>query len=37
MFDALLSQLETELRAAIGICATGLVMKARAQLEGEHR
>jgi sRNA-binding protein len=36
MFDALLSQLEMDLRAALGICVSGLVKKARAQLEGAH-
>jgi hypothetical protein len=36
MFDAMLSQLETDLRAALGICVTGLVATARARLEGAH-
>jgi hypothetical protein len=34
MFDALLSQLETDLRAAFGACVTGLVATARTHLEG---
>jgi hypothetical protein len=36
MFDALLSQLETDLRAALGTCITGLVATARTHLEGAH-
>jgi hypothetical protein len=36
MFDALFSQLETDLRAALGTCITGLVSMARAQLERAH-
>jgi hypothetical protein len=36
MFDALLSQLETDLRAALGTCVTGLVSTARARFEGAH-
>jgi hypothetical protein len=36
MFDALLSQLETDLRAALGTCITELVSTARARLEGAH-
>jgi hypothetical protein len=36
MFDALLSQLETDLRAALGTCITGLVSTARARLEGSQ-
>jgi hypothetical protein len=36
MFDALLSQLETNLRAALGTCVVGLVATARARLEGAH-
>jgi hypothetical protein len=36
MFDALLHQLETDLRAALGICVTGLVATARTRLEGAH-
>jgi hypothetical protein len=36
MFDALLHQLETDLRAALGTCVTGLVATARARLEGAH-
>jgi hypothetical protein len=32
----MLSQLETDLRAALGICVTGLVATARARLEGAH-
>jgi hypothetical protein len=36
MLDALLSQLETDLRATLGTCVTELVMKARVQLEGAH-
>jgi hypothetical protein len=33
MFDALLTQLETDLRSALGTCVTGLVATARARLE----
>jgi hypothetical protein len=36
MFDAMLSQLETDLRVALGSCVTGLVKTARARLEGAH-
>jgi hypothetical protein len=36
MFDALLSQLETDLRAALGSCVTELVITARAQLKDAH-
>jgi hypothetical protein len=36
MFDTMLSQLETDLRAALGTCVVGLVATARAQLEGAH-
>jgi hypothetical protein len=36
MFDALLSQLETDLRDALGACVTGLVATARERLEGAH-
>jgi L-rhamnose isomerase len=36
MFDALLSQLETELHAALGTCVNGLVATARERLEGAH-
>jgi hypothetical protein len=36
MFDALLSNLEADLRAAFGTCITGLVATARARLEGAH-
>jgi hypothetical protein len=36
MFDALLSQLETDLRAALGTCVAGLVATARTRLEGAH-
>jgi hypothetical protein len=36
MFDALLSQLETDVHAALGICVTGLVATARARLESAH-
>jgi hypothetical protein len=34
MFDALLSQLETDLRTALGACVTELVTTARTRLEG---
>jgi hypothetical protein len=34
MFDALLSQLETDLRTALGACVTELVATARTRLEG---
>jgi hypothetical protein len=33
MFDAMLSQLETDMRAALGSCVTELVATARAQLK----
>jgi hypothetical protein len=36
MFDTLLDQLETDLRAALGTCVTRLVAIARARLEGAH-
>jgi hypothetical protein len=36
MFDALLNQLETNLRAALGTYVTGLVATARRHLEGAH-
>ena len=36
MFDALLSQLETDLRAALGTCVIVLVATARARLEDAH-
>jgi hypothetical protein len=36
MFDALLSQLERDLRAALGTCVAGLVATARERLEGAH-
>jgi hypothetical protein len=36
MFDDLLSQLETDLRTALGTCVTGLVATARTRLEGAH-
>jgi hypothetical protein len=36
MFDAMLSQLETDLRTALGTCVTGLVATARVQLEQAH-
>jgi hypothetical protein len=36
MFDALLDQLEMDLRAALGTCVTGLVATARARLESAH-
>jgi hypothetical protein len=36
MFDSLLSQLETDLRAALGTCITGLVATARTRLEHAH-
>jgi hypothetical protein len=36
MFDTLLSKLETDLRAALGTCVTGLVATARTQLESAH-
>jgi hypothetical protein len=36
MFYAMLSQLETDLRTALGTCVTGLVATARARLEGTH-
>jgi hypothetical protein len=34
MFEILLNQLETDLRAAIGTCVTELVATARTRLEG---
>jgi hypothetical protein len=37
MFDAMLSQLETDLHAALGTCVIGLVATTRARLEGAHR
>jgi hypothetical protein len=36
MFDALLSQLETDLRATLGTCVTELVATARERHEGAH-
>jgi hypothetical protein len=36
MFDAMLSQLETDLRTALGTCVAGLVATARARFEGAH-
>jgi hypothetical protein len=36
MFDAMLSQLETDLCAALGTCVTKLVARTRARLEGAH-
>jgi hypothetical protein len=36
MFDAMLSQLEMDLRTALGTCITELVTMARVRLEGEH-
>jgi hypothetical protein len=36
MFDAMLSELEIDLRTALGTCVTGLVATARARLEGAH-
>jgi N-acetylneuraminic acid mutarotase len=36
MFDALLSQLETDLQTALGTCVAGLVATARARLEDAH-
>jgi hypothetical protein len=36
MFDAMLSQLETDLRTALGTCVTELVATTRARLEGAH-
>jgi hypothetical protein len=36
MFEALLSQLETDLRATLSTCITGLVATARASLEQAH-
>jgi hypothetical protein len=36
MFDAMLSQLETDLRAALSTCVTGLAATARVQLENAH-
>jgi hypothetical protein len=36
MFDAMLSQLETDLRTALGTCVVGLVATARARLEDAH-
>jgi hypothetical protein len=36
MFDDMLSQLEADLRAALGACVTELVAMTRAQLEGAH-
>jgi hypothetical protein len=36
MFDAMLSQLETDLRTALGTCVVGLVATARARLDGAH-
>jgi hypothetical protein len=36
MFDALFSQLETDVRATLGTCITGLVSTARARLEHAH-
>jgi N-acetylneuraminic acid mutarotase len=36
MFDAMLSQLETDLRAALGTCVTELVATTRRRLEGAH-
>jgi hypothetical protein len=36
MFDALLSKLETVLRAAFGTCVTNFVATARTRLEGAH-
>jgi hypothetical protein len=36
MFDALLSELETDLKAALGSCVAGLVATARGRLEGAH-
>jgi hypothetical protein len=36
MFDAMLSQLETDLHAALGTCVTGLVAMVRGRLEDAH-
>jgi hypothetical protein len=36
MFDAMLNELEIDLRTALGTCVTGLVATARARLEGAH-
>jgi hypothetical protein len=36
MFDNMLSQLETDLRTALGTCVTGLVVTARPRLESEQ-
>jgi hypothetical protein len=36
MFDALLNQLETDLRVAFGTCVTGLVATVRTRLEDAH-